>query len=73
MRCENAGPTPGQSPWLGVALTGSDTSSNVLFGNLQQVTAKRLNLSLALMAASNSSGGVMHEVIVRSLGSRLYI
>lgn len=45
--------------WLGVALTGSDTSSNVLFGNLQQVTAQQLNLSPVLMAASNSSGGVM--------------
>ena len=45
--------------WLGVALTGSDTSSNVLFGNLQQVTAQQLNLPPILMAASNSSGGVM--------------
>ncbi|HSU55986.1 MAG TPA: L-lactate permease [Candidatus Dormibacteraeota bacterium] len=49
--------------WLGVALTGSDTSSNVLFGNLQQVTAQRLNLSPVLMAASNSSGGVMGKMI----------
>ena len=49
--------------WLGVALTGSDTSSNVLFGNLQQVTAQKLNLSPILMASSNSSGGVMGKMI----------
>ena len=49
--------------WLGVALTGSDTSSNVLFGNLQQVTANQLNLSPVHMAASNSSGGVMGKMI----------
>ncbi len=49
--------------WLGVALTGSDTSSNVLFGNLQQVTAQQLGLSPVLMAASNSSGGVMGQMI----------
>jgi lactate permease len=49
--------------WLGVALTGSDTSSNVLFGNLQQVTAQKLFLSPILMAASNSSGGVMGKMI----------
>ncbi len=49
--------------WLGVALTGSDTSSNVLFGNLQQVTAQQLNLPPVLMAASNSSGGVMGKMI----------
>lgn len=49
--------------WLGVALTGSDTSSNVLFGNLQQVTANQLNLSPIHMAASNSSGGVMGKMI----------
>jgi len=49
--------------WLGVALTGSDTSSNVLFGNLQQVTARQLGLSPILMAASNSSGGVMGKMI----------
>jgi lactate permease len=49
--------------WLGVALTGSDTSSNVLFGNLQQVTAQRLNLSPILMTAANSSGGVMGKMI----------
>src|SRR5215472_1056679 len=49
--------------WLGVALTGSDTSSNVLFGNLQQVTAQQLGLSPILTAASNSSGGVMGKMI----------
>ncbi|HZR16197.1 MAG TPA: L-lactate permease [Verrucomicrobiae bacterium] len=49
--------------WLGVALTGSDTSSNVLFGNLQQVTAQRLDLSPVLMASANSSGGVMGKMI----------
>lgn len=49
--------------WLGVALTGSDTSSNVLFGNLQQVTANQLDLSPIHMAASNSSGGVMGKMI----------
>jgi lactate permease len=49
--------------WLGVALTGSDTSSNVLFGSLQRITAERLNLSPVLMAAANSSGGVMGKMI----------
>jgi lactate permease len=49
--------------WLGVALTGSDTSSNVLFGNLQQVTAQRLQLSPVLTASANSSGGVMGKMI----------
>ena len=49
--------------WLGVALTGSDTASNVLFGGLQTVTAGRLGLSPILMAASNSSGGVMGKMI----------
>jgi lactate permease len=49
--------------WLGVALTGSDTASNVLFGNLQQVTANQLDLSPIHMAASNSSGGVMGKMI----------
>ncbi len=49
--------------WLGVALTGSDTSSNVLFGNLQKVTAEQLGLSPILMAASNSTGGVMGKMI----------
>ena len=49
--------------WLGVALTGSDTSSNVLFGNLQQVTAQQLGLSPILTAASNSSGKMMGKMI----------
>ena len=49
--------------WLGVALTGSDTASNVLFGNLQQVTANKLGFSPVLAAASNSSGGVMGKMI----------
>jgi lactate permease len=49
--------------WLGVALTGSDTSSNVLFGNLQKVTAEQLGFSPILMCASNSSGGVMGKMI----------
>lgn len=49
--------------WLGVALTGSDTSSNVLFGNLQQVTAKQLGVPPLLAAAANSTGGVMGKMI----------
>jgi lactate permease len=49
--------------WLGVALTGSDTSSNVLFGSLQRITAERLGLNPTLMAAANSSGGVMGKMI----------
>jgi lactate permease len=49
--------------WLGVALTGSDTSSNVLFGNLQQITAEQLGISPLLAAAANSSGGVMGKMI----------
>jgi lactate permease len=49
--------------WLGVALTGSDTSSNVLFGSLQRITAEQLGLSPTLMAAANSSGGVMGKMI----------
>jgi lactate permease len=49
--------------WLGVALTGSDTSSNVLFGNLQKVTAEQLHLSPILTAAANSTGGVMGKMI----------
>jgi lactate permease len=49
--------------WLGVALTGSDTSSNVLFGNLQKITALKLGLSPILMAAANSTGGVMGKMI----------
>ncbi len=49
--------------WLGVALTGSDTSSNVLFGSLQKITAEQAHLSPILMAAANSSGGVMGKMI----------
>jgi len=49
--------------WLGVALTGSDTSSNVLFGSLQRITAQQLGVSPVLMAAANSSGGVMGKMI----------
>ena len=49
--------------WLGVALTGSDTSSNVLFGNLQKVSAEALGYSPLLMCAANSSGGVMGKMI----------
>jgi lactate permease len=49
--------------WLGVALTGSDTSSNALFGGLQRITAEQLNLSPILMCASNSAGGVMGKMI----------
>jgi lactate permease len=49
--------------WLGVALTGSDASSNVLFGSLQQVTARQLGIAPVLAAAANSSGGVMGKMI----------
>jgi lactate permease len=49
--------------WLGVALTGSDTASNVLFGNLQKITSEQLGLNPVLMAAANSSGGVMGKMI----------
>jgi lactate permease len=49
--------------WLGVALTGSDTASNILFGNLQRITSEQLGLSPILMAAANSSGGVMGKMI----------
>jgi lactate permease len=49
--------------WLGVALTGTDAGSNALFGNLQKVTAERLGLSPVLMAAANTSGGVMGKMI----------
>ena len=49
--------------WLGVALTGSDTSSNILFGNLQKITSEQLGLSPILMGAANSSGGVMGKMI----------
>jgi len=49
--------------WLGVALTGSDTSSNVLFGSLQRISAERIGLPPNLMAAANSCGGVMGKMI----------
>jgi lactate permease len=49
--------------WLGVALTGSDTASNILFGNLQKITSEQLGMSSVLMAAANSSGGVMGKMI----------
>lgn len=49
--------------WLGVALTGSDTASNVLFGSLQTITAKQTGVSHVLMAAANSSGGVMGKMV----------
>ncbi len=49
--------------WLGVALTGSDTSANALFGNLQRITAQQLHLSPILMCATNSAGGVMGKMV----------
>ena len=49
--------------WLGVFLTGSDTSSNALFGSLQAITAERLGFSPVLIAASNSAGGVLGKMI----------
>ena len=49
--------------WLGVFLTGSDTSANALFGNLQVITANRLGLDPVLMASANSAGGVMGKMI----------
>ncbi len=49
--------------WLGVALTGSDTASNVLFGSLQKITAEQAGLSPFLMGAANSAGGVMGKMI----------
>ena len=49
--------------WLGVALTGSDTSSNVLFGGLQKITAQQLGLNPVLTAAANTTGGVMGKMI----------
>jgi lactate permease len=49
--------------WLGVALTGSDTSSNVLFGNLQKVSAAQIGVPPVLTAAANSAGGVMGKMI----------
>jgi lactate permease len=49
--------------WLGVALTGSDTSSNALFGSLQRITAEQLKLDPILMTAANSAGGVMGKMV----------
>jgi lactate permease len=49
--------------WLGVALTGSDTSSNVLFGSLQKITAQQLGLNPILITTANSTGGVMGKMI----------
>jgi len=49
--------------WLGVALTGSDTASNVLFGSLQRITAEQVGVSPTLMAAANSTGGVMGKMV----------
>ncbi len=49
--------------WLGVALTGSDTSANALFGSLQRITAEQLKLNATLIVASNSTGGVMGKMI----------
>jgi len=49
--------------WVGVAMTGSDTASNVLFGGMQRVAAEQLGLSPNLMGAANSSGGVMGKMI----------
>ncbi len=49
--------------WMGVALTGSDTSSNVLFGSLQKITAQQVHVSGTLMASANSAGGVMGKMI----------
>jgi lactate permease len=49
--------------WLGVALTGSDTSSNALFGSLQRITAEQLNMDPILMASANSAGGVMGKMV----------
>lgn len=49
--------------WLGVALTGSDTASNALFGSLQRITAEQLHLDPVLMASANSAGGVMGKMV----------
>ncbi len=49
--------------WLGVALTGSDTSSNALFGSLQRITSQQLGIDRVLMCAANSGGGVMGKIV----------
>src|SRR5207245_10041279 len=65
--------------WLGVALTGSDTASNVLFGGLQKITSEQLGLSPILMSAANSSGGVMgkmidaQSIVVPSSGTNCFV
>ena len=64
--------------WLGVALTGSDTSSNVLFGSLQRISAEQIGISPTLMASANSAGGVMgkmidaQSIVVASTATRWY-
>ena len=64
--------------WLGVALTGSDTSSNVLFGSLQKISAQQIGVSPVLMASANSCGGVMgkmidaQSIVVASTATRWY-
>jgi len=49
--------------WLGVALTGSDTASNALFGSLQKITAEQLKIDPVLMCSANSAGGVMGKMV----------
>jgi lactate permease len=49
--------------WLGVALTGSDTSANALFGSLQRITSQQLGIDPVLMCAANSAGGVMGKMV----------
>lgn len=64
--------------WLGVALTGSDTSSNVLFGGLQKISAEQIGVSPVLMASANSAGGVMgkmidaQSIVVASTATKMY-
>lgn len=64
--------------WLGVALTGSDTASNVLFGSLQTITAQQVGVSPVLMASANSVGGVMgkmvdaQSIVVASTAAQVY-
>jgi lactate permease len=64
--------------WLGVAMTGSDTASNVLFGSLQKISAEQLGINPVLAAAANSSGGVMgkmidaQSIVVASTATRWY-
>jgi lactate permease len=64
--------------WLGVALTGSDTSSNVLFGSLQRISAEQIGIDPTLMASANSCGGVMgkmidaQSIVVASTATRWY-